>query len=463
MPAAMSFDPFADRIDAILGVPAETLDYERWLKDQRSSAPGERDYLFAEERARFEPRKDDVVVALPGLEVREQGGAARVRCATPALDVQVPGVRRREVERILGAIDGERCLLEVRWAAGVEQEVLGRFLRATFGALVLAPGAVQRLESALSGVEVTRFPGSPYGIERPYWHNMIDVREHWLTREGAAREAASFLRLLRELHVLALMGRGLDSFYKPASPGSDRRVAPGALLLESPRLARGSSETIFFDGPRVNASLLGGEGYLRELFSSLGDESALDGERGHAEDGLPWGSIVTARSERDDQAKPWFCPPRPLQQEHIDQMRARGAEARDAASRGQSDVEVRALARFHQAFVRLHPFRCANQCLAMNLVNAALARSRGAGIPHLVLDQLALRLEPRAYEEAFRRAVAAWTLGGVGPSERLATLMERKRRWFAAVERVSAARSPEQRRDEIARDPQAARWALLEP
>ena len=39
-------------------------------------------------------------------------------------------------------------------------------------------------------------------------------------------------------------------------------------------------------------------------------------------------------------------------------------DALAAASRGEPEAAGEALARFHYRFVRLHPFRCANQSLA---------------------------------------------------------------------------------------------------
>jgi hypothetical protein len=438
----MGSDPIGERIRAVLGVPAELLEYERWLVDQRRADREERDYLFSEERARFEPRKDDVVVALAGLRPGE---------------IDVGGVSRDAAARLFAAIDGQRCLLEVRLDAGVDQDVFSRFLRATFGRVLFAPKAVEALEAALSGVEITRFPSPPYSIERPYWENMVAVRQRFLGSHAALGSAEDFSRLLRELHVVAVMGARLDSFYKPKSPVSDRVVAPGALFAEPVRIAQTPRGTLYFDGPRVNVSLVGGEAYHRALYDGAGDPDASNGDRALAFEGMPWGRIVTARSERETEPRPWFLPPRPILGGHFDHLRASLAHALRCAETADTNRTVLSLARFHQAFVRLHPFHCANQSIAMNLVNAVLCRSHGAGIPHLILDHLALRLSTRGYEKIFARAVSAWVVNDEDPVRRLAALRNRKTRSLSLIDRSKTG----DLRSLVTDDPDAARWALL--
>jgi hypothetical protein len=66
----------------------------------------------------------------------------------------------------------------------------------------------------------------------------------------------------------------------------------------------------------------------------------------------------------------------------------------------------------------------------MSLVNAVLRTSHGAGIPHLVLDHLALQLSPDAYARAFGIAVASWLIANKSPVERHLELIARKARCF---------------------------------
>ncbi len=433
-----------DRIAAILGFPAELLAYQRWLDGQRAQG-GARDYLFADDKPRFEPRRGDVVVALPDVVLRKQRHGTRLTAQGASIDVDVP---LRDAERIYEAIDGTRCLLEVRFVAGVSQEMFGRFLRATFGRLVLAPAAVAALDAELSGVELVRFAAPPYCIERAYWENMIAVRRRF--DDAVLDDDAHFVTHLRELHVVALMGERLDSFYKPASPAADREVLPGALHDQPVELRDTAYGTLFLSGLRVKAPLLGGAAYHRALCRDLGEPDALDGTA-VLDDPLPWGRIVVARSERDDDPARWFVPPRPIQPAHFTALR----EALHEALRASGDEVLAPLARFHQSWVRLHPFGCCNQSLAMNLVNAVLAQSHGAGIPHLILDHLALRLGRASYAEAFRRAVAAHVVPAADAATRLAILIERKHRSNRVIARLAAG--------EAAGDDDGARWALLSP
>ena len=457
----MSCDPLVEQIGRVLAVPYELLDYQRWLDEQRRARTSERDYLFARGEPRFEPRRDDVVVALPGLQLAARGGVVRLSTLEPRAEIELPGVSPRDAERVLGAVDGKRCLLEVRWSSGVEPDVLARLLRAAFGRVLLAPQAVAALEARLSCTEITRFPSSPYAVERPYWENMAAQREHFLRHLGRLDDAASFVQLLRELHVLGLMGPSLQSFYKPQSPVSDRVVAPGALYRDPPRLLRTPSGVVFLDGPRVNAKLLGGVGYQRALGRELGDPGALDAERALTLGGLDFGGVVTARSERDAEAGPWFCPPRPLTDAHFELLRSELRTAWTVAANGDREQTTRSLGRFHYAFVRAHPFHCANQSLCMNLVNAVLCRSHGAGIPHLVLDHLALRFTPDAYERVFRRAVAVYAQAEADPGRRLASLALPQQRYFSLLERMAANDSEAEIDRLCASEPEAARAALL--
>jgi hypothetical protein len=461
----MLFDAFSERLASILGTTPEYLQYQRWLDAHPRDTGAGRDYLFSEPRARFEPRKQDVVVALAGLEVTQQGSGSCLRCAKPTVEVKIADVGPRDARSLLQSIDGQRCLLEVLWESGVGAETLSRFLRASFGLIVFAPAAVNDLESRLPGVQIVRFPCAPYAIERPYWDNMVSVRERLRERVDVLDpfdSLSNFIALLRELHVLALMGRSLTSFYRPASPGADQCVAPGALLLAEPRWLRTSEKAIFLDGPRVNVSLLGGEGYHHAVAESLEDRLALADAREFSDEGLSWGRFMLARAEKDEREAPWFCPPRPITQEHFEVLRSELMRAAAAADSQRPDVVVDSVARFHQAFVRLHPFHCANQSVAMNIVNTLLERSHGAGIPHLLLDLLALRLSTDAYIRLFRRAVRCYAVVEPEPLARLTTLRERYGRFAALIQKLSGKPSATHVRSVLDADPDATRWALIQ-
>jgi hypothetical protein len=441
------------RIADVTTVPSELLDYQQWLAQHRAQVPG-RDYLFSQHRARFEPRSGDVVVALPGLKLNDKGRTLRLQCAQPQLDLELPAMARRDAERILASIDGRRSLAEVLWDCGVDQERLGKFLRLAFGTALFAPKAVEELEQRLPGLQIVRYPSAPYAIERAYWCNMVDVRERTLARLDVLADRSAFVDALRELHVIAVMGRALSSFYKPASPASDLAVAPGNLLLAEPHLLPRSRYDVFLDGPRVNASMLGSEKWQKAIYKDVGDDHAADERIEHQHEGVPWGRVIEARADKDDRPRAWFLPPRPILDAHFDGLHGPWLRAMQSA---EPDEVVQACALFHLAFVRLHPFHCANQSLAMNMINAMLTRVLGAGIPHLMLDHLALRMDRSAYVRVFRRAVQSWIVPEPDPVKRFTALMERKTRSNALIGEVAVA-EPDAA---IAKDPDAARWALM--
>jgi hypothetical protein len=122
---------------------------------------------------------------------------------------------------------------------------------------------------------------------------------------------------------------------------------------------------------------------------------------------------------------------------------------------------VACLACFHQRFIRLHPFRCANQCLAMNLVNLVLNLSYGAGMPHQVLDHFALRLSEAAYERLFATAVEHYLLPDAGPLERYQELGRRKRGAYAFIAKVAGCRSLPEALELVQSAPAEARLALF--
>jgi hypothetical protein len=96
----------------------------------------------------------------------------------------------------------------------------------------------------------------------------------------------------------------------------------------------------------------------------------------------------------------------------------------------------------------------------MSVVNLVLAGALGVGMPHLLLDQFALRLSETAYVEVFERAVALQAVPGPTMT-RWARLREQKLRAYALIERLKAAKSVEAARALAAAEPEAARAALI--
>jgi len=374
----------------------------------------------------------------------------------------VAGVDAAAVARLLERLDGERSFGAACRDAGLGTSDRARLVGAAFGVVLFAPAAVAELEAEVPSAELVRFPGAPYELDRNYWANMLEVRRGLPELERLLYDPLLALAELTRLHGVALMGTSGRSFYRPASPMAAKGVHPGRLWHAETRLAEAADGVKFLSGPRVNATLLGGEHYAALVAELAGDPEALAPRRDHTDEtGLSWGRIVTAQAEHDPAPAPWFCPPRPLTPPHFRSLfesLARATTSADASLVLETSSE---LADFHQKFVRLHPFRAANQSLAMNLVNGVLRRVAGAGMPHLILDQLALRLSATAYRRLFALALTGYAMPGP-PLARYQRFVEKRTRWFALIESLNAADDLEQARLIAAGRPEDARAALLD-
>lgn len=417
------------------------------------------DPYYSEEVARFQCRKDDVLVLPRDAQAQPAGCGALLVSTQAHARIEVCGVSPTAAARVLAAIDGMRTAEEVEGAAGVDASTWEQIMRAAFGTVLFAPSAVAELEQRVSGTEIVRFVGSPYEIVRAYWDNMATVAARLRDLSAALSTADAFVRLMRELHVLALAGESGRSFYRPASPIFEKESEGLGEFLRSASVTEETSQgTRFVSGPRVGAGLIGGPHYHALLTESASDPGALAPARLiEDEAGLSWGRIVTARAVQDEREAPWFCPPRPLSPLHFETLRAHLVDA----LRAEPSRSVGALAGFHWAFVRAHPFAFANQCVAMSVVNHVLRQTLGAGMPHHVLDHLALRLSKPAYEGVFRIAVRAWVVHEDSPVRRTLELVARKRRTFELLRKLDAAPSVNEARRLAGESPEDANLVLL--
>jgi hypothetical protein len=432
--------------------------YERFLREAPDAGG---DYLRTEARVRFEPHDDDVLLAPPGLTVSASPAGALL--SAPALPhaVVVPGIPHDDVRTFVAALDGSATLAMARKLAGLERDAERRLLDAAFGIALFAPHAVTALERAVSGAEIVRFPGAPYEIVRSYWANMAAVRARFGALESSLSDARDSFVELAKLHVVALLGEDGHSFYRPESRVVRRGLSPGTLFETESRIAETPGGTRFVDGPRVHAPLLGGDAYSALLAEVTGDPEATFGRRELSDDGLGWGRIVTAQADGDAAPAPWFCPPRPLTLAHAESLFDALRRAIKAAASDDQRGALDGLADFHQRFVRLHPFRACNQALAMNLVNAVLGRVAGAGMPHLVLDHIALRFAPAAYRRLFALAAHGWCVEGA-PAFRLTRLLRKKSEYFSLLGQLTAASDADAAAIVARTSPEGARLALLD-
>jgi hypothetical protein len=441
--------------------PIELLEYVNWLR-QGAAERIEDDYLFEKAAVRFEPHSEDVLVADPTLRVESQGAGTLLVSARAQAALPLSGVSAARARDLLACFDGERTLAAIRVQHRSERKELELLVAQTFGKVLFAPLALQELERAVSGAEISRFPGSPYEVARPYWANMASVRGRLNALESALGDDERFVALLQELHVVALMGADLQTFYRPRSPISQRRAAPGQLMHTPPRWLDAAGEALFVSGPRVNASFIGGRAYHDLLYGSLGELAAAE-LRAHVDDaGVHWGTVLRGRAEGDAKSDAWFCPPRPLTAAHFAALRTALSGAHASARRGERARTIEQLAHFHQAFIRLHPFHCGNQCLAMSIVNGVLGSVAGS-IPHLMLDHLALRLSPASYAHAFARAVDAYASPEPDAARRYLELAQKRARAFALLHEISTSDGMGEARQRVTAAGEAARLLLLRP
>lgn len=434
--------------------------YERWSREL--AAPGaSEDYLFEQPAVRFEARADDVLIADPTLRVESRAGAALLISARTTVTLALPGVSPASARRLLAACDGSLTLRALRARHVTEVADVDALLQHAFGKMLFAPLALSALERTLSGVEITRFPGSPYEIGRTYWGNMAAVRRALDDLEPELASDERFVARLRELHLLALLGADLGSFYKPRSPISERRAAPGQLMQTPPVWHGHPSGATFVSGPRVNASLIGGRPYHELLYASLDEPEALS-LRAHTDaTGLGWGQLLRARAEGDAASEDWFCPPRPIEPGHVEVLRTTLQRALAVGDR--RGELLAALAHLHQAFIRLHPFHCGNQCLIMNVINWLLCRRLGVRLPHLMLDHLSLRLSRHAYARVFARAVTAYSEPGTDLAQRYLSLSQKRAKAFALLGEINAGAELGDARRRVLAAGDDRRLLLLEP
>jgi hypothetical protein len=418
-------------------------------------------YLFDSPRCRFWPEPSDELVAPPG---------ARVVAASAGPAIELPGgaalvfrdLTLEELRSALAALPCRHGMLSMRLGPK-----LAPFVEQAFSRVLFAPAAVAELEQQVPSLEIVRFPGSPYEVVRAYWRNMAAVRARIAGLE-VSPQPAELVTLVRELHVTLLTGTPSpgerSSFYLPASQLGRKRATPGELYETVGSFERRAGSVVLTGGARVSVPLLGGAHYWQLLAEGVSDESALARERAlrlEGSEGLELGQVLEARGENEAVARPWFLPPRPLKPRHFALLAAHLETAHRALAERDRAALLRALAAFHYHFVRFHPLPSGNQSLAMAFVNEALSRALGAGIPHLLLDQMALRFELVAYERLFARAVTAWSAPWPSPAERLRHQLRMRDELNQFVSELARAESLLEARALLPERPHGSRLALL--
>lgn len=377
-------------------------------------------YLFDTPRCRFWPTPGDELVAAPGATAVATASGAALELSGVRLPID--GFDLATLRRALAALPCSSARLALELGPRMSS-----FIEQAFSRVVFAPSAIAELELVQPACEIVRFPGSPYEVVRPYWQNLCAVRRRLDALDAAPPDAPRFRQLLLELHELMLLGdpeaRGPSSFYLPASALARKRVTPGEFYEGASAVERQGDDLVITSGARVSVPLLGGALYWQLLAESVSDVAALAPERELSLAGLSYGQVVQGRASEELQSRSWFLPPRPLSAQHFEALGAEYQAAWQAHAQGDLPALLRALAAFHYRFVRSHPLPSANQSLSMSFVNRLLRPVLGMGVPHLLLDQLALRFELGAYELLFARAARAWSKPWPSATDRLRSLL----------------------------------------
>ena len=418
--------------DAILEFPWQLWQYLQW-----HASPAERARREKLERSYtqlnpvlFGLSQDDVPHLVGGVEVEPQADHLRVRSRLGV--TRVDGLAGDQLHALLGALDGARSVRNIVRASSLAPKDAHVALESCLGIAFEVPAAIDRLEQKILGPEICRLPKTPYSIDRSYWSNMGDVRAALAELGGHVADGEAFTRFLRGLHVTAVMGGDLACFYKPASPVSDTDVFPGRLR---------TAHVVVDIRSHQLAHVV--------LYGALNGVPVVSLQ--HRDDDLSWGELVLRESG------PLFVAPQP-ERAHFASL---ASVLRDlmVAARDRAIPEMLArMARFHARFVRLHPFSCANQSLAMNLVNHYMMATVSQYVPHLDLDFFALALPEREYERVFARACRVHATDAKRPPD-YALHMRRSTDMLTITDALQHATSPADAGKILASRPDAA--ALL--
>ncbi|WP_333873803.1 hypothetical protein [Methylobacter sp.] len=427
----------------ILQLPVNYFRYLEWHKHPTQQAKRVRrtlaEGLFEIHEPRFELCLDDIPELAAKVRTRAIGRYTLVESEYGEIVLEQ---QAKEVERILEHIDGALTFSELlesgHLAKPMESDKILDTVNCMLGTAIVLPAAVKSLESAIPGVSIGRFPLSPYHIVRVYWENMKNVRAELESScfKGSTQE---LLERLRRLHLLTLMGSGLTSFYKPQSQVSDVSVWPGHFRTENVHI------------PLPNEFLA----YLKMVAFSLAipltDQFAVCWKEG----GQDWGAGKILAD------KIVYRPPAAPFTGQIEQLCSMLAALPSSVSDENSAEAISALGAFHQRFAQLHPFACANQSVAMNIVNFFLGKWFNTCIPHLYLDMVALFVSRDNYSRYFARAVKFYSLKSNEAQGSYPELKLRSKKMNQFIPRLISSVQAGEVEDTLKTEPEAACDLLL--
>ncbi len=367
----------------ILKLPINYLRYLEWHKriDLQSKKVASPLFGFPTPHPRFEFMEDDIPKLTPGLQLKAIGTYTLVNSEYGETILELD---YKVLSSIIDLIDGSSKADELIRRAMQQNLVVDiENINKLIGIAIILPDVIEELELAIPGISIVRSPFSPYQILRNYWKNMIDVRRK-IEVSLSKNNQNELLEQIRSFHIITLMGSNLRTFYKPDSGVSDFSVCPGHFRNGETHVICGFEE--FSE-------------YLHIVAHSL-DITIKDQWEVYWNDcGQYWGKGFVL-----DHTGSYTPPDAPFGTQ-LDQLCILLMALPSIVNEDELPKAISALAKFHQRFVQLHPFECANQSLAMNIINHFLKKWIDSCVPHLHLDMVAFFFTPEDYSRYFARVV----------------------------------------------------------
>ncbi|MEN9601614.1 MAG: hypothetical protein RIS56_1220 [Verrucomicrobiota bacterium] len=317
-----------------------------------------------------------------------------------------PSISQEAMIAVLEQCDGRASLGEIAIRITLDLSMVMAVVQRWIGGL-LEISRFDALRERMPVLEICRWPVQEHRVAVEYWRNAIEVRAYLDFLPEALKAERDFLRYLRKLHVVSLMGSQLESLYLPDSarrqvsanrycgPGEFRRDGLMDCVVNNVWHARLFEEGLGMGPVRLeNAPSVGADGIV------LGETR--------------W----TWKGPKINRGLHVFSPFPTLRLLHFKLLLQSCREAVEQLSSGTSG-DLAKLAEFFRVWICLHPFAYGNMGLGMNIVNWALRRSRGGYVPHAMLDGWAHRLNQAQFERLFCRYVDRYLIrpGGGADSE----------------------------------------------
>lgn len=365
----------------ILKLPINYLRYLNWHKqsEQKNKRVSSNLFGISYPRPRFEFTDDDIPKLTIGLQLKAIGSYTLVYSEYGETVLELDyGVLSSMLDLINGSKVHELISRAIKHNLEIDVEIVNKLI----GIAIIAPDTIEDLELAVPGISIVRIPFSPYQIVRNYWKNMIEVRKE--IEIDLFKKNSDVLEQIKRLHITTLMGSNLRTFYKPDSGVSDISIWPGHF--------RNNETGVSYGGEEFSV-------YMHIVAYSLDITIKDSWEVNWNDCGQYWGKGFVF-----DHITYYYPPDAPFSSQ-LDQLCTLLMALPSKVDHIELPKALSNVAKFHQRFIQLHPFECANQSLAMCIVNHFLQKWIGSCIPHLQLDMVAFFLSPENYSRYFARAI----------------------------------------------------------